>query len=585
MRILGASALLCAAALGCLLLPRLVAERRLPAERAYGSLPRAFAAALRTAREACLSDGLAPASVRALARLYQANRLDAEARACYAVVATGSGGLGAHDHYFLSEMDQYAGDLDGAERELRATAAADPAYAPARLALADVLFKSGQPEAAEREYQALLALDPHQPQALFALSRIALQRGDDGAALARLNDLLSIHPEMTSGAALLAQVLDRRGESARAEVMRRWSRQKPEPVPPDPWADELLGDCYDTQRLALKYEEYITSGELGRATPFMSRVELLDPGSPVPSLVRGWTHARAHEDAEAVEDYRKSLKLGGDPEKLGPYMAESLLALGRTDEALDELARLTARKPDSIPLLTSYSGAALRKGDTALARRLLEGVLAREPYLPDPNMSLARILWSAGDRDGAAKCLLRVAETSPGDVPSRALLGEYYLGRSEPAAAAPYLELALGRSQGEPDRTRELGAQLLRAYMDAGRAEDDAGRTAEALSRYYDKAALLAPADPGVHARRAEAAARVGDLDRAADSLKRLAGLQPSNPTIVLSLGDVLYHRGDREGARLNWERALTLAAPADADLRSALGARLNGPITEATFK
>lgn len=244
-------------------------------------------------------------------------------------------------------------------------------------------------------------------------------------------------------------MFDRRGETVRANAMRQWSRQKPEPVPDDPWMDALLADCYDVQRLALKFEEYYTSGDIDLAVPLLRRVEELDPKSPIPQLLRGWSQARDHNDAEAVREYRSALDKGGDPEKICPYMVQSLLALGRVSDAAALMAEFQAKKPDSIPILIAYSQVAVRQGDKALAKTLLAKVVEREPYLTSANMSLASMLWASGDRDGAARCLERVVQVDANDVASRALLGEYYLGKVDPVPAIPLLEQALALSHAD----------------------------------------------------------------------------------------------------------------------------------------
>jgi Flp pilus assembly protein TadD len=64
-----------------------------------------------------------------------------------------------------------------------------------------------------------------------------------------------------------------------------------------------------------------------------------------------------------------------------------------------------------------------------------------------------------------------------------------------------------------------------------------------------------------------------------------MAALQPENPTIYLSLGDVLYQNGDHDQAARQWQRALQFAAAADTGLRQAIADRLAGRITEETFK
>jgi tetratricopeptide (TPR) repeat protein len=574
-----------AAAVTALAVARARRVPRLPAAVRYDHQPAMFNAALAQARTRVVNGAYGSEDVRALAHLYQANRLYVEARACYAILAKGPEGLTAKDHYYLADIAQYQGDLETSEAELKAALRDDPDYLPAELALGDVLFKAGRPEAGAAEYIRIVAALPNQPQAMFALARIDLLKGNDEAAVTRLGTLVMAHPDMTSGAALLAQVYDRRGEAARANAMRQWSRQKPEPVPEDPWMDALLGDCYDIQRLGLKFEEYFATGQIALAVPFLRRVEELDPNSPIPQLLRGWTDARDHDDKGAVEEYQAALRKGGDPEKICPYLGMALVSLGRVQEAASLMAEYYAKRPDSVPILIAYSQLALKEGDSALAKTLLAKVVAREPYLTSANMSLASLLWASGDRDGAAKCLERVVQVSANDVASRALLGEYYLGARDPVPAISPLEQALGLERADTPVRRNLTEMLFTAYIEAGGGEEQKGRHEEAVSKYYDKAILLVPENPNGYARKAGACAQVGQFAEAAAALRKLGALQPANPTVYLSLGDVLYQGGSKDEARVEWQRALALTADANPALRDALLQRLNGPITEDTFR
>ena len=581
-------AVLCGVVAAALAVTALVWRRhaaKLPLLARYENRPALFNDAVGDAREKARRSGLDPSDVRALAHLYQANRLNDEARACYEILRKSGEGLTATDHYYLADIAQYQGDLDTAVIELRQTIKAAPDYLPAGLALSDVLFKAGRTDEAAKEDQEILVATPNQPQAMFQLARIDLQKGDDDAAIGRLEALLGAHPEMTSAAGLLAQVFDRKGDAERARTMRQWSRQRPEPVPEDPWMDALLADSYDEQRLGLKFEEYFASGQIGLAVPLLKRMEELDPKSPVPQLLRGWTQAREHHDAQAVIEYRSALDKGGDPEKICPYLAEALVGLGRVSEAESLIAQYHALKPDSVPILIAYADVAVKTGDKALARTLLAKVVDKEPYLTSANMTLASMLWASGDRDGAAKCLERVIKVSANDIASRALLGEYYLGRQDPVPAIPPLEQALALEHTETTVQRNLTYMLFTAYIEAGRAEAEKGDLKDAVATYFDKAIALVPTNPNGYASKAAACARLGEFADAAAALRKLGDLQPDNPTVFLSLGDVLYQGGARDEGRLNWQKALGLVPAGNAELRGAIGARLSGPITEETFR
>ncbi|HVU18497.1 MAG TPA: tetratricopeptide repeat protein [Candidatus Didemnitutus sp.] len=559
-------------------------DSRLGPEVSYAQLPAEFAQALQKARVQVRDADYAPADLRRLATLYLANGLGDEARRCFALIARSPGGLTGQDHYLLADLDRRAGDLAEAQRELQATVAASPDYRPARLALAEVLFKSGQSSAAKREYATILQAEPDQPQAAYGLARIQLQDGDDDAAVATLEELMASHPEATAAAGLFAQVLDRRGESDRAAAMTEWSRQKPEPIPADPWLDGLLEDCYDRQRLSLAFEDYAKTGQMDRAVPLIRRVEELDPRSSVPPLLRGWSAAQSHNDAEAVTQYREALARGGDPEKICPYLVQSLRTLNRDGEAASLLAEYYTKLPDSIPIVSAYAEVALARHDEALARTLLTKALAKEPYLYSANVSLGKILWAAGERQAAAQCLQRIATIYSTDIPSRVLLGEYYLGRSDAAAAIKPLEQAAALIDRKSPLAPTVAEMLGRGYFSLGQAEVAAGHL-EPAANYFGKLVGVQPDDARGLAAQATVLVQARHFDRAVAPLEKLAALQPANPTIFLSLGDVWYQQGNPDNARRNWLRARELTSATEANLGAALARRLDGRIDADTFK
>jgi tetratricopeptide (TPR) repeat protein len=577
----------CAAALALaalLIAIRQASRPRLPEAALYGNLPGAFNAALQTARERAGARGHDADDVRKLARLYQANRLYAEARACYRVVAAGPGGLNARDHYYLGAIDQEESDLAAAEVELRAALKADPGYVPARLELADALFKTGRPEEAGTQYAAILDTEPDNRQASFGLARVELQRGDESGAVARLKGLLARHPDSTSCAGLLAQILDRRGDKDGAAAMTTLSLQAHEPVPPDPWMKALLADCYDLQRLGIAFEEYRLAGQMDEALPMLDRLEELDPGGWIAPMLRGWSLKQAGRYPEAAQQYRLSLAKGGDPERICPLLAATLLTEHEPGEAAALLAEYHAKLPHSIPILLSYSETAVRLNDAKLARSLLEEVLRAEPSLYMPNMSMVQILWSAGEHDAAAQCLKRVVRVFPGDVDSRGLLGQYYMEKADPWSAIGPLEQAMAVVPAKDPRRDRLAKMLDTAYLTAGSLEASRGHFAEALG-FSERSIRLTPGGLRGYALKANACRRMRDFKGAAEALQKMSSLEPAEPTIQLRLGDAVYQGGDTGRAREHWQRALELA-PADAkELRDALALRLAGRVTAETLQ
>ena len=362
----------CACAVGLALACGLAYVRRneqplIPSLASYPDRPLQFIQALHDARERVLSRGHDSDDVRKLAQLYLANRLYAEARACYLAVAKGKEGLTAHDHYYLAAIALDESAMDLAQKELRSTLESEPGYVPARLSLAGVLFKTGHADAADKEYALALDTDPGNPRATLGLARIDLQKGNDEAAITRLSALVAHHPESTSGEALLAQILDRRGQSGDAAAMRARSQQIHEPIAPDPWMKTLMADCYDLQRLELAFEQYRLAGQLEEALPLLGRLDELDPNGWIPPMLRGWSQKEAGHYPEAVQDYNLALKNGGDPEKICPLLGAALLTEHNPAEAAQLLAHYHAQLPNSIPILLSYSEVAVNLKDEKLA--------------------------------------------------------------------------------------------------------------------------------------------------------------------------------------------------------------------------
>ena len=266
-------------------------------------------------------------------------------------------------------------------------------------------------------------------------------------------------------------------------------------------------------------------------------------------------------------------------------MVQSMLALGKVDDAARLMAGYYAKKPDSIPILTAYAQVAVKQGDTNMVRVLLRKVLDKEPYDYSANFNLARVLWASGERDEAAACLGRIAEVKPSDIASRALLGEYYLGKPDPVAAIAPLEQAIAHESAPGPLHKNLEAMLYTAYVQAGNAAVEKGRLAEAVATYYEKAIALSPENPAAYADKAVASVQFKEWRGAAAALEKLASLQPRNPTVYLSLGDVQFQEGEGEQAHRNWRRALELAGAGDKDLTNAINARLTGPVTADTFR
>src|SRR6185437_1254013 len=87
------------------------------------------------------------------------------------------------------------GDLDAAERELRAAIAIEPKLVAARNALGVVALKRGDVAAAEREIRAAVAEKPDVRLAHFNLALVAEERRQPQEAIAEYRKEIELHPQ------------------------------------------------------------------------------------------------------------------------------------------------------------------------------------------------------------------------------------------------------------------------------------------------------------------------------------------------------------------------------------------------------
>jgi tetratricopeptide (TPR) repeat protein len=214
---------------------------------------------------------------------------------------------------------------------------------------------------------------------------------------------------------------------------------------------------------------------------------------------------------------------------------------GRTDEAVAELRRMIADRPESYD-------AAMTLGDVLRThKRFAE---AADAY----DLALRR----AGAIVGGAGAGKSGAAGGPGNgsaAPSNQQLWTLYYARGIalersgqwPRAEADLLE-ALRLKPEQPDVMNYLGY----SWVDKGTRLEE-GRS------LLERAVQLRPNEGAIVDSLGWALYRLGDQAGAVRYLERAAELKPEDPTINEHLGDALWRVGRVAEARFQWRRALTL--------------------------
>jgi len=445
-------------------------------------------------------------------------------------------------------------DLPGARATFESLRRDQPAFQPARLALARVATAEGKAEEAERLLGEVLAADPGNTDAAQQLAGMVLSRG---ARAAPARDVLlaaqAAAPDNIALAGVVARVLMLGGDPARAATLleaaplqvRGRGAEMPMLLAE---ARAMAGDAAGAEaasRTALAEDPrnvvvrrqlavlLTRKGDTAGAESILREGRVTQPADPLlqGTLVAVVRQARgldaaltlADQLARRPEAQPSSLTLRGDllaaaerPAEAERAFAEAyaqapssvlalrraglLVAANRPAEAAAVLTEWLARDPDDLAALSMLSQFELQSGRYEDAERRLATVVARRP---SDATALNNLAWSLSMRGADPERALSYAERA------------FFLAPS--AASADTLGWVLVR-QGQLDR----GVALLRQAVEASRGERGADPSMvyrlavglKALGRRDEAAEVLRPALAGTTAfrERAEAERLMADL-------------------------------------------------------------------------
>jgi tetratricopeptide (TPR) repeat protein len=346
--------------------------------------------------------------------------------------------------------------------------------------------------------------------------------------------------------------------------------------------------------------------------------EKLDPLNPRwPHFQAGVQLNRGNEEA-AIRCFRRAADLDEQAQQGRGvsllYLAETLLRLGRLDEADDALQRARQVQPDSVRLRVDLGLLAAERQDDNAARDLLQGCLDSPFTRRQARFQLAVVCQRLGDGD-AARRFSAEAERLPRDAGWEDPLVAQYQARSvkkrsrfrqaeELGAQGRFLEaaeavrplteadpdddlawLSMGKllaQSSQPARAEEalrralkLAPNKVQAHhylsmhlFNEGEAELRQGNVGAARKRFEESARLaqrglsIKP-DYGVaHLTLGLALLRLGRQQDGLAALRQAAHHNPEHGEIHYQLGVALADAGQVEEARARLARAIQLAPP-----------------------
>ncbi|MEE3332251.1 MAG: tetratricopeptide repeat protein [Myxococcota bacterium] len=424
----------------------------------------------------------------------------------------------------LSSFRGRQGDMDGALAAVDKALEVEPDNKGAQLRKAELLVDTGyreKDEARVGEGRAIidevLTGEPSNPDALFVRAKVEMAELDPKAAAQTLRAALDVRPDWAQARFVLGTAL------------------------------MLLGDQNGAR------------AELARAVE-------LDPAQLEARSSLARIHAALGEHEYAIEQGRIYLRERPADTRTQILVAQSLVNLGKRDEAFEELKKISDDRRDADAWY-AIGRLYMVQGKLELASEALSAALVERPNHPDILRSLHRIDVTLGRTDESAARIRAAVAADPENAGLALLEGNLAYGERDFAAAEAAYQRAV---ELDPDNTGAY--QRLAMFYRATDRLDDAistfqaslaknpnsarlherlailfevqGQVEEAMEHYDEAIALDSSLGEAKNNLAYLLAEQGGDLDRALDLAQEAKALLPDSPNTADTLGWVLFKRG-----------------------------------------
>ena len=448
--------------------------------------------------------------------------------------------------------------------------------------------------------KALLQQRPQLAEARYLLGRTLLEQGDSAAAVLELRKAADLNFDATKLTPLLARAMLQQGEGA-AVTGQFGTTNLADPVAQ---ADlkVTLASAYLAQKMDVPAEEAIAAAlkaapqhvparllmarlladrqQVDQARSIVDQVLAADANSADGWMLKGELALNIDKDRKAAAAaFRKAveakptllaahvaavttLMLDGDRDGAAAQVAEmkkqfanhprtrffeAELAFNAKDykAARDHILPVVQALPNNVLALQLAGAAELNLGNLSQAETYLGKALQQQSNLPIARRALAQVYLRTGQSQRALQTLDPLLAGNPGPSTLQ-LAAEAHLQAGEVQKAEQLFERA---AKIKPDDARIRTALALSQF--------GKGNTDTAISQLEN----IAGSDPGALADLALVSAhlRKKEIDKALKAVDALEKKQPDKPLAPLLRGRVLVLKKDAEGARAQFQKALSL--------------------------
>jgi len=452
-------------------------------------------------------------------------------------------------------------DTEGALNRLNEAIMADPGQGPLYANLGVLQLARGDRQMAEASFKRAVHATPQRAEPRVALAHFYRSQGRDTEAEAILREAVEVDPKSVQVNSNLAELYIRTGRVLEAEAPLKAIAE----VRQDPASQFVLADYYSRTRrspqaaaildkLATTKETYglakarlaaidYTQGRAGEAHKILDELLTREPHNRLGLLLKGRLLLIEKKHDESMAMAKRAY--AADPERSADahfLMGQIYLAMGRTEEATDELKQVLKLEPRALTAQIVLARLYSLKGDKQAALQFAQQAVVAAPDDPEARLTFVKMIVAAGDLDRAGREMRMLLAQFPKSSAVHVQAGALHLARRELQAARLEFATALELDSASPDAL----AGLVALDLSAKDARSALGRVETRLG--------AAPDDARAWLLAARAYAIVGDAAQAQQAVRRTLALDATNLEAFAMLGDLYAMQGDLAKALQQFE-------------------------------
>ncbi len=345
----------------------------------------------------------------------------------------------------LAKVSEVSGKLEEAIHWLEKARSVNAEAVPVITYLVNLYLRSDKAEAALKTAQEADQIMPDNLGILHALGRSQIATNHPvGARIIyqRMTRIASYDTEWLYRIARMQRGLGDLGNAI-------WSLQK-----------AVDGDAAFIPAQVMLVELQLQAGKLKKAHEGAQALRSKYPDRPFGYWLLGEVQLQNGDYAEAVNNYRKALKLEQTP-RLAIGLYQAYMRSGKEVKAMAFLKKWLKSHPDDLNSKQALAEGHLRKGETGQARALFEQILKAQPNHPLILNNLANIYSKTGDARALAYAR-KAHRLAPESAAINDTLGWMLVLDNQPAEGLRHLRNAHSRASADPEIRYHIGVALKR---------------------------------------------------------------------------------------------------------------------------